>query len=192
MSARGLGKIFPNKPIKAREVPHFIHENIEDLEQIKNFFSPVCPLEKAGLNISMNDMGQIVVEPEYFYRAEYQGREVFYYGNCFCSGEVLVRFPWKRVFLKSIVKSRSLMSLRASFYYCRKLKAYIIKIDRRLKCPLVSLKVNTVARRKKWEVQLAYVSEFGEEAFQRLKKPSIVTAHMPSLKRVSYFLKIKV
>jgi len=175
--ARGLGKIFPNKPIKAREVPHFIHENVEDLEQIKNFFSPVCPLEKAGLNISMNDNGQIVVEPEYFYRAEYQGREVFYYGNyAFVPGEGFSEIPLEARLPEKYRKKQVIDESKEPLFITverEKLKAYIIKIDRRLKCPHnFSLKVNTVDRTegKEWEVQLAYVSEFGEESLSTIKK----------------------
>ena len=54
-----------------------------------------------------------------------------------------------------------------------KLKSYIIKIDRRLKRPHnLTLKVNTIDKTegKEWEVQLAYVSEFGEESLSTIKK----------------------
>lgn len=175
--ARGLGNISPSKPVKAREIPLFIHENQEELEQIKNFFSPVCPLEKAGLNVSIDDVGRIVVEPEYFFRQEYKGREVHYFGDyAYVPGEgfsempLPARLPDK--YRKKVVIDETGEPLFVTVELT-KLKNYIIKIDRRLKRPHnLTLKVNTIDKTegKEWEVALAYVSEFGEESLSTIKE----------------------
>ncbi|MCB1106929.1 MAG: DEAD/DEAH box helicase [Chlamydiia bacterium] len=175
--ARGLGNISPDKAIKAREIPLFIHENQEELEQIKGFFSPVCPLEKGGLNISINEKGRIVVEPEYFYRPEYQGREVYFYGDySYVPGEGFseipppARLPDKYRKKVTIDESREPLFITVEL---TKLKPYIIKIDRRLKRPQnLTLKVNQIDKtsEKGWDVNLVYVSEFGEESLTTIKK----------------------
>ena len=175
--ARGLGNISSSKAIKAREIPLFIHENQEELEQIKNFFSPVCPLEKAGLNISIDEKELIVVEPEYFYRSEYQGREIHYYGDyAYVPGEGFSEIPLSARLPEKYRKRAHIDEMGEPLFITvelTKLKSYIIKIDRRLKRPHnLTLKVNTIDKTegKEWEVQLAYVSEFGEESLSTIKK----------------------
>ena len=175
--ARGLGNISPSKAIRAREIPLFIHENQEELEQIKNFFNPVCPLEKAGLNISIDEKRHIVVEPEYFYRSEYQGREIHYYGDyAYVPGEGFSEIPLSARLPEKYRKRAYIDEAGEPLFITvelTKLKSYIIKIDRRLKRPHnLTLKVNTIDRTegKEWEVQLAYVSEFGEESLSTIKE----------------------
>ncbi len=175
--ARGLGQISPGKIIKGKEIPLFIHENQEELEQVKNFFSATCPLEKAGLNISMDEKKRIIVEPQYFYRPGYEGKEIHFYGNfAYVPGEgfteipTLVRLPEKYRKKTIINKNGEPLFITVEL---TKLKSYIIKIDRRLKRPHnLTLKVNNLQKTegKEWEVELAYVSEFGEESLSVIKE----------------------
>lgn len=175
--ARGLGKISPEKEIKAREIPRFIHDNREALEQIKNFFSPTCPLEKAGLNISLDEKGRIIVEPEYAYRAEYQGRDVYYYGDfSYVPGEGFFEVPLSAR-LPEKYRKKTIISENGEPFFITveltKLKSYIMKIDRRLRRPnQLTVKVNKIQKTvgKEWEIELAYVSEIGEESLETIKE----------------------
>ncbi|MEM8727634.1 MAG: DEAD/DEAH box helicase [Chlamydiota bacterium] len=173
---RGLGQVSPGKTIEATEIPLFIRENREELEQVKNFFSVNCPLEKAGLDISIDEKNRIIVEPHYFYRPEYRGKEVLFLGEfAYVAGEgfseipVAARLPEKYRKRVMIDKTAEPLFITAEL---TKLQSLIIKIDRRLKRPHnLTLKVNRIRRTegKEWEVELAYVSEFGEESLKNLK-----------------------
>lgn len=175
--ARGMGKITSDLRIPIKEIPLFIHENREELEHIKGFFSPVCPLEKAGLNISMDSEKKIVVEPEYFYRREYQGKKIHFLGNfTYVPGEGFAEIPLKGRLPEKYRKKTTLdASAEPVFINVEliKLKSFIIKIDRRLKRPHnLNLKIRSIRKTegKQWEVDLAYVSEFGEESLATIKK----------------------
>jgi len=177
LQTRGLGHISLGKAIKAREIPLFIHENREELEQIKNFFSSTCPLEKAGLNISIDEKGRIVIEPEYFYRPEYQGREIHYYGDfSYVPGEGFIEIPLPARLPEKYRKKTTIDENGEPFFITvelTKLKSHIIKIDRRLKRPHnLTLKVNSIDKTegKEWEVEIAYVSELGEESLSTIKE----------------------
>lgn len=175
--ARGLGNIAPGKVIKAREIPLFIHENQEELENIKNFFNPTYPLEKAGLNLSIDEKGRIVIEPEYFYRPEYQGREVHYFGDyCYVAGEGFAEIPMPARLPEKYRKKTVIDENGEPLFITvelTKLKPFIFKIDKRLKVPHnLTLKVNALEKTegKEWNVELAYVSEFGEESLSVIKE----------------------
>lgn len=175
--ARGLGQISPGRVLKAKEIPLFIHENQEELEQIKNFFSPTCPLEKAGINISMDDKHRIIVEPQYFYRPEYEGKEIHYFGNfAYVPDEGFSEIPFSAS-LPEKYRKKTIIDENGEPLFITveltKLKSFIIKIDRRLKKPHnLTLKVNKIAKTegKEWEVELVYVSEHGEESLSAIKE----------------------
>ncbi|MBF5059588.1 SNF2-related protein [Candidatus Neptunochlamydia vexilliferae] len=174
---RGLGNLAPGKVIPANEIPHLIYENREELEQIKNFFGPICPLEKAGLKIGLNEKREIVIEPQYFYHPEYQDKEIHYYGDfSYVSGEGFVEIPLAARLPSKYRQTRVIpKSQEANFITVEliKLKNQIIKIDRRLKKPHhLTLKVNSLAKGtgKMWEAALVYVSEFGEEKISTIKE----------------------
>jgi SNF2 family DNA or RNA helicase len=177
LRVRGPCQIAPGKVIKAKEIPHFIHENQEELEQIKNFFSPTCPLEKAGINISIDENHQIIVEPQYFYRQEYEGKEVHYFGDFayvpkegFSEIPPSGRLPEKYRKKTVIDESRQPLFITVEL---TKLKSFIIKIDKKLKKPLnLTLKVNKITKTegKEWEVELVYVSEHGEESLSTIQE----------------------
>ncbi len=175
--ARGLGQISPGKMIKAKEIPLFIHENQEELEQIKNFFSATCPLEKAGLNISMDEKQRIVALPQYFYRPEYEGKKIHFFGDfAYVVGEGFSEIPLPARLPEKYRKKRVIDENEKPLFITvelTKLKPYIIKIDRRLKRPHnLTLKVNNINKTpgREWEVELAYVSEFGEESLSVIKE----------------------
>ncbi|MCB1081778.1 MAG: DEAD/DEAH box helicase, partial [Chlamydiia bacterium] len=175
--ARGLGQLAPGKNIKAKEIPYFIHKNYEELEHIKNFFSPLCPLEKAGINISMDEEGRIIVTPHYFYREEYQGKEVHFYGDfAYVPGEGFSEIPPSARLPEKYRKETIIEGAAEPLFITvelTKLKPFIIKIDRRLKKPAnLTIKVNRIGKTedKQWDVELVYVSEHGEEKLSVIKE----------------------
>ena len=51
--------------VPAKEISPFIRMHQEELETIEHFFSSRCPVEKAGLNVTLNASQQIVIAPHY-------------------------------------------------------------------------------------------------------------------------------
>ena len=177
LPARGMGKMISETRVKAKEIPLFIHENQEELEHIKNFFSPTYPLEKAGLNVSIDEEQKIVIEPQYSYKREYQGKKIYFFGDfTYVPGEGFAEIPFAdrlpEKYRKKTVIDENVEPVFINVELT-KLKAFIIKIDRRLKHPHnLTLKVNSIRKTegKDWEVDLVYVSEFGEESLSAIKK----------------------
>ena len=174
---RGTAEVSVDTQIKAKEIPLFIHKNREELEQVKGFFTPVCPLEKAGLNILMDADRKIIVEPQYFYRREYQDKKVYFFGDfTYVPGEGFAEIPLPGR-LPEKYREQTIVDPKNEPFFITvelsKLKDFIIKIDRRLKCPRhLTLKVNSINKTedKKWGLDLAYVSEFGEEKLSTIKE----------------------
>nr|NGX50593.1 RNA polymerase-associated protein RapA [Chlamydiota bacterium] len=175
--ARGVGTITSETRIKARELPQFIRENLEELEQIKNFFTPISPIERAGLNISIDRKRRIRVKPEYSYRQGYQEKKIYFFGDfTYVPGEGFAEIPLSGR-LPERYRKNKLIDESAEPHFINveltKLKRYIIKIDRRLKRPHnLTLEVDSIRRTegKEWDIDLVYVSEFGKESLLTIKK----------------------
>ena len=175
--ARATSQLPIGKKISAKEISSFISQNQEELEQIKNFFSPTCPLEKAGLNLSIDQNNRIIVEPHYFYRPEYEQKEIHYFGEyVYVPGEGFSPLSSSARLPERYQRKVSVDENREPFFIIHelpKLKPHIIRIDRRLKCPHhLGLKVNKIRKTaaKEWEVSLSYVSELGEVTLSKIKE----------------------
>ena len=176
VSPRGLVRLSVGTKIQEKDISSFIHKNREELEYIKDFFSQVCPLKKGGLTLSIDHHGQIVIEPEYFYRPEYQGKEVHLLGDfAYVAGEGFseISFP---LFPEKYQQKISIDKDRETFFITfelGRLKPFLTKIDNRLKEPdTLTLKVKDIDKteEKKWQIALAYVSEFGEVSANYIQK----------------------
>ena len=66
LRTRERRNITPGMRIQEKKIPLFIRKYREELEQIKYFFSSTCPLERAGLNISMSEEGRLSSSPNIF------------------------------------------------------------------------------------------------------------------------------
>ena len=77
--------IKPGLKVLQPDISSFISSHKEELEQIKNFFSSSCPIEKMGVKITLNDRKQILVKPEFFLRSSYEPSQVRIFGDyAFC------------------------------------------------------------------------------------------------------------
>jgi len=172
-----IGKNISAMRVPCRQIPLFIHKNREDLEHVKNFFNPICPIEKVGLNIFINDEQKIVVEPDYYYKKEYQGKKVYIFDDfTYIPDEGFAQIPSGNLLPKKYRKKVVIDKYAESAFIITELvtlKPFIIKIDHRLKSPSnLTLRLQTMmkTKKKKWKVRLAYASEFGEENFCSIQK----------------------
>jgi len=177
LPARDFGGINSNTRIACGELPLFINENREELENVKNFFSPTSPLQKSGLDISIDEEQRIVINPHYFYKEGYRENEVCFFDNfTYVSGEgfaeiaIAHRLPEKYRKRTKIDKSGESTFIHVEL---PKLKPFIAEIDRSLKPPQnLALQINSLRRTEsnQWEVNLTYVSEFGEVSLTEIKQ----------------------
>lgn len=180
LRARGLMKITPETEVTRSEIPQFIHANREELEQIKSFFNPRDPVEKAGLIITLDDRGRIHVEPEFIYLADYIGKKIHLLGDfVYIEEEGFSELP-QSAKLPEKFRKKTVVEQQQEPYFVTveltKLRPFITKIDRRLKKPYhLNLKVKYLQRDpkdpgKKWILDLVYETEFGEESIGTIKE----------------------
>jgi len=178
--ARGLSKITTDTAIPKKEVPVFIHQNREELEQIKGFFSPHPFVEKAGLNLSIDEQGHIHVVPEFTYYIDYIGKKIAFFGDfTYVEGEGFSELP-QSAKLPEKYRSKTIIDASEEPYFVTvelaKLRPFIMKIDKRLKKPVnLNLKINYLQGDpknpgKKWIIDLVYESELGQESIGHIKE----------------------
>jgi len=180
LRARGLVKITPETEVLRSEIPHFIHANRDELEQIKFFFSLRQPVEKAGLNISLDSKGRIHIEPEFTFLADYVGRKVHFLGDfTYVEGEGFSEIPQSARLPEKYRSTLTIDQAQEPYFVTvelTKLRPFILKIDRRLKRPHnLNLKVNYLQQDpsdpgRNWIIDLVYESEFGEESIGVIKQ----------------------
>jgi len=177
LPARDLGGINSNTRITCRELSIFICENREELEHVKNFFSSTSPLQRAGLNVSIDGEQRIVVNPSYFYKEDYREKKVYFFDDfTYVSGEGFAEIPVAHR-LPEKYRKRIVIDKRSESAFIQvelpKLKPFIIEIDHSLQPPKnLVLQVNSLQKteNKQWQADLTYVSEFGAVSFSEIKQ----------------------
>ncbi len=172
--------VAPGKEVARHAIPHFIHTNREGLEQIKNFFSHRCPIEKAGVNVMLSEKRQIEVTPEYTYKASYLGRNVEQIGDfTYVEGEGFAEVPHAERLPESYRLPITISESDEPHFVqseLPKLSSFILKIDRRLKRALhLNLRLkhiehDTDSPLKDWDLNLSYESEWGEVSLAEIKE----------------------
>lgn len=180
LRARALVKITPETKVERSDIPRFIHSNREELEQIKSFFSPRCPVERAGLHIHLDEEGRIHVDPEFTFFADYIGKKVHFFGDfTYVEGEGFAELPQEARLPEKFHQKTVIEGAQEPYFVTvelAKLKPFILKIDKRLKRPRnLDLKVTYLQQDpqeqgRKWIADLVYESEFGEESVGRIKE----------------------
>lgn len=173
-------KIKAGHEVKKGEISSFIRANQEELEQIKNFFSEVCPIEKGGVEITLDQKGTILVHPEFLYRPRYQKKQVRFFGDfVFVQGEGFSEISPSAVIPKGYQEATFIPQEERDYFISielPKLAPYILKIDKRLQKPrglrlqMKKMEKNAGDRGRKWLVELSYQSEQGELSLITLKQ----------------------
>lgn len=180
LRVRGLVKITPETEVRDVDIPQFIEDNREELEQIKSFFSPYQPVKKGGVNLSIDSKGRIHLEPEFTFFDDYVEKNVHFFGQfTYVEGEGFSKLPQEARLDEKYHHPFTVEETQEPYFVTVelvKLRPFILKIDRRLKRPHhLNLKVKKLQKKlkdgtKKWIIELVYESEFGEESVTVLKE----------------------
>jgi superfamily II DNA or RNA helicase len=185
--ARGRLPLHPGLRVTRTEISPFIHEHKEELEQVTGFYNSDLPIQKTGLNITLNDEGLIAILPKMSYAPNVDkvhlkrfGDYVYVEGRGFSEIPQAARMPER--YQEPIVITASQEPAFLA-YELEPLKPYIIEMDPRLVKPEnLQLKIRKIlpSKRKRgqeWLVDLAYSSELGTidifsiwDAFQEKKR----------------------
>lgn len=152
--------------VPAKEISPFIRMHQEELETIEHFFSSRCPVEKAGLNISLNANQEIVIAPVYSFSVPAEKVKVF--GDyTYVIGEGFAEIPPEMRLPERFVREAVINPSQQPYfvaYELDSLKPFILSIDPHLCKPKhLLLAINEIKKSKSdgWIVELEYETELG-------------------------------
>lgn len=161
----------PGMRIASHDVSRFIKAHKEELEHIKGFFSPRSPLEKSGLNISIDEDEKIVVRPEIIFLPAYASANIQFFGDyLYVEGEGFSEIPAEFRLPDPYVKETVITEIAEPFfvnYELETLRPFVITLDPRLAKPKeLYLKIDQIRRDKKsqagrWIIDLKYETDLG-------------------------------
>lgn len=157
--------------IAADQIPMFIRLNRDDLQMIKGFFSPVCPVQKSEIAVEMNSQNQIIVTPKYTLLPDYVEKGVRFFDDfAYVDGEGFYELSGDKRLPEGFNSTIILEKDALPFFLERqlpKLTALASYIDPRLLKPTSSFLVTSHIEPLKAEgkegylLNLSYQSELG-------------------------------
>lgn len=154
--------------IDSREISSFIHQNREELEQIRGFFHADPGLEKTGLVVGLSDENHILIEPRYTFRDWAKERNPKIYGDFvfipekgFAEITDNMKIPGKYAQRKTILADQIPYFLK---HELKRIKPYVLHMDTRLMEPhKLRLKLKAIRQEgKNWWMNFSFVSSYGE------------------------------
>jgi SNF2 family DNA or RNA helicase len=159
--------------VDRENVSSFIHAHKDDLDHIKNFFSPDAGLEKTGLEIALEEEN-IVIEPKFFFKEWAKNCKPKIFGDfIFLPGKGFAEVP-DNLKLPSKYYEKVIVSVDQIPYFIKhelkRLKSQVTHLDKRLMEPLrLKLVVKGVKKEKKgWLVEFFYTSSLGEVSVKEI------------------------
>ena len=166
---KGLSALHPGQKVPAGEIAYFIRSHYEELEQIQGFFTTHCPVEKMGLNISLDT--HIHTEPEVFYKQGYKPEQVKIFGEfAYVEGEGFSEIPTQIQLPENYTTPQTIDKKNEPYfvsYELANLKPFILYLDPRLQAPhMLKLTVSDIAPSEEaglghWAVDLSYETDEG-------------------------------
>ena len=166
---RGLSALHPGLKVLKHEIAYFIRAHREELEQVQGFFTDHCPIEKMGLNISLDQL--IHTDPEVFYKEGYKPEQVKIYGEfAYVEGEGFSEIPPDTQLPEGYSQPKTIDKQSEPYfvsYELNNLKPFVLYLDPRLQTPTF-LKLSVVdigaaddVGMGHWAVDLSYETESG-------------------------------
>lgn len=151
------------------QIAEFIKSNRNELHLVPNFFSEKCPVQKAGLDISLVEEEKIIVSPEYILNPDYQNKEIRFFDDVtYVSGEGFYVLPPELRLPEKFRHVQEIESDQLEQFLSGELKLimpYLLKIDPRLEKPeLIQLVASSIDREDNglYNMKLQYKTEKGE------------------------------
>lgn len=169
--ARGRLPLHPGLHVPKEEISSFISAHKEELEQVQRFYNLETPVQKTGLNITVNEEGLISILPKMDYAPGIDpaalkrfGDYIYQAGKGFSEMPPAARLPERYQHPIVIAPPQEAAFLA---YELEPLKPYILEMDPRLVKPeSLGLKIRRILPSKKkrgrdWLIDLIYTSEKG-------------------------------
>lgn len=163
--------VHSGKPVAPDQIPLFIRENYEDLKLIKNFFLEKCPIEKAGLNISLTSKDRVEVTPEYQLLPEYENDTLEFFDEfIFIQGKGFYELPFNFRLPERFKEPITISNDQLPEFFqvdLPQLSPYVNTIDPRLRKPEVgylqasSIEHNEPMGGVAYSLRLKYTTEYG-------------------------------
>lgn len=162
------GAIAPSSQVMPSDIPLFIHMHQEELEQVKGFFSPICPIVSIKVNIALTNLQAVIVTPSFDLLPEYLEADLRFFGDfVYVSEEGFslipshLRLPER--FRRQVNVSKEQMDFFISIELPQ-LRPFAHNIDPRLKEPTeLVLTLNDLKKDEDgwWSLELFYETEEG-------------------------------
>lgn len=162
----------------ASNVSTFITTHAQELQLVPHFFSENSPYKDVGLDISLDEKKQIVVEPKREYNPEYDADRIISYEECvYIKGEGFyllpahLKLPDEYSQKVVIPPSKELFFIQ---YEMKRLERFLISVDDRVKKPdylhlcLYDLTVDKAKRRPLIHADFYFSSNIGKIALFEL------------------------
>lgn len=163
--------IKPGLKIPPNEISQSIHHYNDELEPVLDFFSPVCPIEKSGVHIKFNSSEKIQIEPEYFFRKDYDRKHVKIYGDfTYVEGKGFSLIPQKQRLPENYKDIKVIDRLAEPYFVSYELELlypYVLEIDHKLKRPKIinlrlhGLKNDPASKTGNWILELSFETDLG-------------------------------
>ncbi len=138
--------------IPSSHVSAFIRGHKEELEHVKGFFSKKSPLEKAGLDIFLNEQGLIVVRPRYTFHPFYTASCIRIYDDfTYVANEGFCEITSEKKLPHAFTQERTIALHDEPYfvlYELDMLKPFVLSVQKELTKPkFLSLRIFSL---KKW------------------------------------------
>lgn len=153
------------------EINQFIRLHRDELEGIKGFFSPTCPLEKCGLDIFLNEDRRIIVRPHFQFFPNYRGASVMIFGDyAYVAGEGFAEIPHEIRLPESYVREKMISIADEPYFVSYELDIlapYITSLQKELQRGReLFVRVNKIqpvskVKGKEWLIELSYETDLG-------------------------------
>lgn len=158
-------------PIPPTGITSFIKEHREELEQVKGFFSEHSPLEKSGVDISLNEEGRILITPRFVFFPAYKGKQVQVLGDyTYVEAEGFCPIPPEKRLPEAFMRKRMIALQDEAyfiFYELDMLNPFILSIPKQLCKPTrLALQVRELKQKKKgvkieWILEAHFETDLG-------------------------------
>jgi SNF2 family DNA or RNA helicase len=171
-AAKSLLPLKAGLSVDVKELSQFIDSYQEELEQVDGFFTSNGPIDKIGLNIFLDDKGNITIEPKTILKKEVKAEDLIFFDNyIYIKGDGFFILPQELKLPKKYSNKIVVAKTNESFfvkYELDKLKRFALQIDNKLVKPkFLTLVIKNITKEKKkrgkyFLLDLQYKSELGE------------------------------
>lgn len=160
--------IYPGLFIPNRDIPQFISKYHEELESIPNFFLERTIFQEVGLEVYLNEQGNIEINPKYIFEKNFRNKEIqSFFPYFYIPGEGFFLIPSGLIPEKYKKKKVITKESEAEFlqYELPKIEPYLLSLDTFIQEPnKISLQLVDIVspHEKEIHIKIYYKSNLGK------------------------------